>query len=278
MDKLSITDCIMKEAGIPNWGVAAYSDLSCILEYSVKKRLPECPQSVLTALFPYYCGEREGANLSKYCIPRDYHDVAGELLACAAAALKAAFPGHAFVPFCDSSPVPEVEAAWRAGLGVKGKNGLLISPEYGSYVFIGEIVTDLLLPPCQKTSASCDNCGACVAACPTGALGEGFEKSRCLSAITQKKGELAPWEAEAVKKGGLVWGCDRCQDVCPMNNGAKKTEIAAFQTSQVHRLLREEVFSEDFTAKNHGRAYMWRGANVLKRNICIIESTPEDNK
>ena len=115
-------------------------------------------------------------------------------------ALMERHPGHAFVPGADSSPVPELAAAELAGVGWRGRHGLRIVPPYGSYVFLGTILTDLPLASTgPRAGTLCPpDCRACQTACPTGALGEGgCDVSRCLSHWSQEKGELPPDMAAA---------------------------------------------------------------------------------
>lgn len=128
---------ILKGCGIGLCGTADFALLQAHLRPCAGRRmLPEDARSAVMALFPYYAGEA-GGNLSKYAAARDYHLTVMEMLREAAARLKETFPQNAFVPFCDDSPIPEVGAALLAGLGLRGRNGLLISEAFGSYVFIG---------------------------------------------------------------------------------------------------------------------------------------------
>ena len=223
--------------------------------------------SAIVALFPYYLGEGAytGANLSRYAAARDYHDIVFNRLRAAVGELEKAFPGESFQAFTDNSPVREVEAAARCGLGVRGDNNLLIHPVYGSWVFIGEIVTSLPLGrEAPGEVGVCERCGACRRVCPTGALtAQGFEKTRCLSFITQKKGVLTPAEEDAVRQSGCAWGCDLCQLVCPMNANAKTTPLDEFR-KDIRVYLKPEEDSS-------GRAYAWRGTEVLRRNLEILE-------
>ena len=107
-----------------------------------------------------------------------------------------------------------------AGLGVLGDNGLLITPRWGSFVFIGEIITLSEAPPEPAPLKFCAHCGRCSAACPS--------PDSCLSALTQKKGALSAGEEELIRRSGSVWGCDICQLACPCNDGAEETAIPEF--------------------------------------------------
>lgn len=229
-------------------------------------RLPEHTSSLIVVLFPYYSGPRSGGNLSLYARVPDYHRVAGDILASMCGRLSAQFPDKSFVPFCDDSPIYEVDAAARAGLGVRGNNGLLISPLHGSYVFIGEIATDREFPGGGDISR-CSMCGKCTNLCPGGAIGEhGVDVKKCLSALTQKKGELTPEETALIKKGNLIWGCDTCQTVCLHNRNARHTKLVAFGQDIIDRV--DEDNAEELC---WDRAFGFRGPEVLLRNLRIMK-------
>ncbi len=249
----------------PLWGICPFESIKeCLIECRAKSRLPGNAKSVIVACFPYLLKKSEYAkqNVSKYAVVADYHEVALSRLEKAISALKEIYPENEFSAFADNSPIPEVSAACLAGLGVRGKNSLLITEKYGSYVFIGEIVTDLELDSEKNTENECIKCGKCIKMCPSSAITEnGFDRKNCLSEITQKKGELSEKEIRLMKECGCVWGCDICQDVCPMNKNAAVTEIEEFLSSPV-----------SYVTENcplEGRAYEWRGRKVIERNISI---------
>ncbi len=247
------------------WGVCRFCDVSeHLLPCRAQSRLPQNAESVITVCFPYLLDEgcyRE-SNISKYAVVCDYHIVAEDMLTNVCRLLSESFPQEQFVPFADNSPIPEVQAAVLSGLGKRGLNSLLITPKYGSYVFIGEIVTTMKIEPADISAAACIACGKCIAACPAGAISKsGVDRSKCLSEITQKKGELTPEEKKLMLECGCVWGCDICQDVCPINQNAAVTDIKAFIDSPV--ALIEEGCSLE------GRAYEWRGRKVIERNLAL---------
>ena len=264
---------IFSKCNLSIYGFCSYSSVGQPLSVRSAERIPKNAKSVFTFLFPYktpFEGER---NLSRYCIGKDYHDINKKKLSKAAEMLKAAFPQDEFVPFCDASPIRECLAAYQSGLGYLGKNSLIIHPEYGSYCFIGEIVTTLALPSYNSPLGFCKDCGACTKACPSGALSKGgVDTSKCLSALTQKKGELSEAEVSLIKKGGLVWGCDVCSDVCPMNKCAKDTPIEEFKQNLMPYLTKEKV------SESGERAYGYKGKQILLRNIGIIEEDDGNNK
>ena len=245
-------------------GACDFKAIGELINCRAKSRIPENPKSVIAYLFPYYLGEDayNNSNISKYAVPADYHIIAGAYLNKIAEALKEQFPHSKFEWFCDNSPVREVEAAVLCGLGVKGRNGLLINEKYGSFCFIGEIITDLEIPCSNPEDRTCLSCGLCEKKCPANAL-SGYEVdiSKCLSNITQKKGELATEEQELIQKTGCIWGCDICQNVCPMNKNIEITPIEEFiNTACCQYNIGDNI--ED-------RAFNWRGEAVVKRNFEI---------
>ncbi len=249
----------------PLWGICLFEKLSTnLIECRAKSRLPENPVTVIVACFPYLLddSEYENRNISKYAVVTDYHKVALARLEKAAETLRRVYPDNHFSAFADNSPIPEVRAACAAGLGVRGINTLLITEKYGSYVFIGEIVTDLKIETKDNEYKNCIGCKKCISSCPSKAISDSaFNEKACLSAITQKKGELSDEEKKLLKECGCVWGCDICQDVCPMNKNAAKTEIKEFLSSPAARVLPG--------CELDGRAYEWRGRKVIERNINI---------
>lgn len=251
----------------PLWGICPFDSIKDgLLDCRAKSRLPQNAKSVIVACFPYLLTEEnyKKRNISKYAVVTDYHTVAMSRLNSVIAKLQKIYPQNEFSAFADNSPIPEVSAACKSGLGVRGINSLLITETYGSFVFIGEIVTDLEIPCTLSEEKMCIGCEKCIAACPSGALQKnGFNKSLCLSEITQKKGVLSEEEQSLMKECGCVWGCDICQDVCPMNKKAGFTAIKDF--------LSAPVAFVDSGCELDGRAYEWRGRKVIERNISIIK-------
>lgn len=259
------------------FGICSFEQILPCLECRAKQRIPQDAASVLVCLFPYYTGEHKERNISRYAMVTDYHMIAGEYLNRFCKALQEVFPQNQFEPFTDNSPIREVSAAFHAGLGRRGKNGLILHPKYGSYVFIGEVVTDLVLQPDQPLNPQeCIGCGKCQNVCPQGALQSDGSVclERCRSHITQKKGELTDWEIGQIQDGGLIWGCDICNDVCPMNQEAKvltpvpeflESTVAVLDAQIAERLLKT-------------RAYNYRGKKTILRNIQLLEGANEDDR
>ncbi len=249
----------------PLFGICPFETIKDnLIDCRAKKRLPENPKTIVVACFPYLLNDSayKKCNISKYAVVTDYHEVAVARLEKAAEQLKLLYPDNDFAVFADNSPIPEVKAACVAGLGVRGINSLLITEKYGSYVFIGEIVTDLEIDAGSNEIKPCIGCKKCIEACPSAAISETkFNQKTCLSAITQKKGELTDEEINLMKECGCVWGCDICQDVCPMNKNAAETQIEEFILSPVSYVSTGCALES--------RTYEWRGRKVIERNINI---------
>lgn len=230
-----------------------------------KDRIPENAKTVISILFPYYLGEEfyERSNVSRYAVSEDYHLITGKIINEIKDELIKAYPENSFEAFVDNSPFPEVRCAVNAGLGVMGINNLFINKDYGSWVFLGEIVTDKYFPPFEGEYSLCDGCKKCIEACPGNALtGGGVIKEKCLSFLSQKKGELDEETRLKIAATGCAWGCDICQIVCPHNRNAKITPIREFF----------ETASPEVTVDTdiENRAFNWRGKAVLERNLDII--------
>lgn len=267
MTKIESALCCLNENRIPLCGACRFSPELILPDVRSVSRLPKEPKTLLLGLFPYYTGQKEGRNLSLYSIIPDYHDVAGNMLQNSCDELKKRFPNGEFVSFVDASPIAEVTAAVRAGLGVRGRNGQLITEKFGSMVFIGEIVTNIDFDVVDSAEKGCENCGICIKACPTGSLSEkGFDKSRCRSHFSQKKGELTEWECRQLKSGKLVWGCDICTLACPHNREPQITPIEEFLSDVVLKADEENL---SLLMKN--RAFAWRGRKVIERNIALLK-------
>ncbi len=235
--------------------------------------------SVVLFAMPYYtpaCDEKR--NLSSYAVSRDYHLYFKMLSEQLLSILREEFPQHRFAAFADHSPIDERTAAATAGLGVLGKNGLLITEKYSSYVFLGEILTDATLACEPLPIQSCLECGACKSACPL-TMGECEE---CLSSLTQRKSALSSSEEETILKYGSVWGCDLCQEVCPHTKKAKQegtvyTPISFFCENSLSVLTRSTLLAMDDEAFA-ARAYSWRGKEVILRNLALSEKKHEISK
>ena len=262
---------ILRSQGIFSFGVCDYGSITEFLPCRNREWIPKDAKSDIVCACPYYTGEHPGANVCKYAMVPDYHVVVRQILNRAAEALKTHFDA-AFAGFTDVSALPERQCALAAGLGFPGVNGLVIHPEYGSFFVIGELVTDGYFAPDQPLTRTCLNCGACVRACPVGAITrEGIDYTRCLSEVTQRKGELTAEEEALVAKNGLMWGCDCCQNCCPHNRNLPLTYITGFASD-----VQPVVTRENLNPLCKTRAFGYKGKALLKRNLTLIGVTEQE--
>lgn len=203
----------------------------------LKLVMPEV-RSVICVALNYYTPHQhsqdpEIGKISRYGWGRDYHKVMQKKLKAFAHWLEEQEQEERILTryYVDTGPVPEKVLAQRAGLGWIGKNGNLITREYGSWLFLGEILTNLELTSDRSHTEHCGSCTRCLEACPTNAIVEPFviDANRCIAyhTIENRDSELP----EAIKSNlkGWVAGCDICQDVCPWNQRfAQETDIVEF--------------------------------------------------
>ncbi len=257
---------IFENHGVEVFGFCDFLTLKDkLLNCAAIKRIPENSSTIITCLFPYKVLDEEPLNISRYAAVEDYHLVCGDVLGSIVKELEKNFPSHLFSCFIDNSPIPEIRAAAMSGLGIIGKNNLLINERFGSYVFIGEIVTTLKLPIVNKNITNCITCNKCIEVCPTGYLSD--KNKKCLSKITQQKNILFEDEKCLIRKTGYIWGCDECQRVCPLNLGKEKTNIKSFINSYREKYVKGEDISR--------RAFEWRGEEVILRNAKILDGEAE---
>jgi epoxyqueuosine reductase len=212
--------------------------------------------------------------VSNYAWSVNYHHRVREQLRRVAAAIDAAAGAPSTRVVCDTAPLAERAFAERAGLGWIGKHTSLIAPGLGSYVFLGEIVTTLDLPPDAPSKKSCGSCVRCIDVCPTRALRGDYtiDATRCIADLTQRS-DAIPRELRALV-GDWLWGCDLCQEVCPPTRLASPRVDRAFaaQSSRdafpdLLALLR--LRSGQFKKRYRGSAMGWRGPVILRRNAAV---------
>lgn len=174
----------------------------------------------------------------------------------------------------DRSPLVERELAMLAGLGLIGENCNLIAPSRGSYIALGTILIDRQVEPSAPPgSTSCPGCGRCLEACPTGALIAPYiiDPARCLSYLTQSPGVIP--EPVRPLMGNLLYGCDRCQEVCPYNQGAAATaspeESFLFFPAEPRLIPLLFMTRKEFSFTIALSAAGWRGKTTLQRNAVI---------
>ncbi len=225
--------------------------------------------SVAIALLPYFSGNISSP-LSKYTRGRDYHKAGREILS----AILDEWGEKDYEILIDVSPYNEKELAYRAGLGKRGKNGLIINEKYGSYVFIATAFLKRNISFFTSPLGECINCQKCMDFCPTNAITKnGINYEKCLSNITQKR-QITKEEENLIKKCGFIWGCDICQDCCPLNLNAVKTPFDAFKDNLLLEITDIDSLSQkEFKRKYNEYALAYKGKNIIARNIKIIKNT-----
>ena len=267
---------LFDEEKITAFGVIPFAACRCRRPDLIERRglSADAIRSAILFLIPYYVKDGEG-NISLYARSGDYHAYSDALFSGLIPRLEAHF-GERFLGYADKSPIEENVAASMAGLGRLGDNYMLINETYGSFVFIGEILSTAA-PEALGYDGTygevqyCMHCGACKRACPMV-----IEGMACLSALTQKKGALTDEERAYLKKYGSAWGCDLCQLACPLNRAVldegRETPIDFFRKDRIARLTSARLAEMD-GAEFKRRAFSWRGKATLARNLEILEET-----
>ncbi|ADL13407.1 tRNA epoxyqueuosine(34) reductase QueG [Acetohalobium arabaticum] len=212
--------------------------------------------------------------LSRFTWGEDYHNVLGKKLDQLIDFLNQQVPAVKTKKFVDTGPTVDRALARRAGIGWQGKNCSIIHPEYGSWIFIGGIITDLELKLDLPLENKCGDCQKCIEACPTGALEEPYllNSSKCLGYVTLSRGYLK--EEERQTMGTRLWGCDTCQEVCPYNQEAESGNHSEFQpqTIEVYPQLPDllTLTDREYQEKFGPTAMNWRGKRPIQRNAAVI--------
>ncbi|QDP39595.1 tRNA epoxyqueuosine(34) reductase QueG [Radiobacillus deserti] len=240
----------------------AQSIIAIALAYP--SRMKDAPKSVK--------GDRRGL-FCRASWGRDYHDVLRDKLSQLAAYLEKRVPGFYHKMMVDTGELSDRAVAERAGIGFSGKNSMIITPEFGSYVYLGEMITNLPIPPDEPIEDSCGTCTKCIDACPTGALVTGgqLNAQRCIAFLTQTK-DFLPDEYRS-KIGNRLYGCDTCQLVCPKNH--KKDfhlhpEMEPDPEIVKPRLIPLLKLSNREFKETYGEiSGSWRGKKPIQRNAII---------
>jgi Uncharacterized Fe-S protein len=231
-------------------------------------------KTIISIAFPYLFDSdfREAISFSKYTKGRDYHIVVSEYLKKVCEFIEGL--GGKAIYFVDSNALPERYIAAQCGVGFVGKNNTVITKQYGSYVFLGEIITDLYVEQDNPQENKCGDCNICQNSCPTGAIKGENIPNICLSYITQKKHIGDEW---FLKLKGRIFGCDTCQKVCPYNQKISFSNIQEFKPFDfMERINLAELTNIDkktFKEKYSQTSCGWRGKNILQRNALISAVT-----
>lgn len=178
----------------------------------------------------------------------------------------------------DTGALVDTAVARRAGIGFIGKNGLVISKEFGSYMYLGELITNLEIEPDRPVDYDCGDCRRCLDACPTSCLiGDGsMNARRCLSFQTQDKGIMDLEFRKKIKT--VIYGCDICQICCPYNKGLNNPLASQIdpELAEPELLPFLDLSNRQFKEKFGLIAASWRGKNILQRNAIIALANAND--
>ncbi|HEU4801030.1 MAG TPA: tRNA epoxyqueuosine(34) reductase QueG [Gemmatimonadales bacterium] len=269
-------------AELDTWLAAGHGGTMRYIHRQAKKRkdpalLDREAKSVIVLLENYYRRDARGDNarakVARYARGRDYHATMLARVEQLAARLRENGAAHTRC-YVDTGPVAERELARRAGLGWIGKNAMLLRPGVGSWFFIGEIFTDVVLTPdAPMVTDHCGSCTRCLDACPTSAFVEPrvLDATRCISYLTIEQRGPIPDEL-AQQLDGRVFGCDICNDVCPWNQRfASDTRIAAYQPEPLLQDARPDRFEQmseaEFDAEFGATPLSRPGLAGMRRNF-----------
>ncbi|MCM3676686.1 tRNA epoxyqueuosine(34) reductase QueG [Peribacillus simplex] len=238
------------------------SIISIALAYPSK--LKDAPQSTKSERRGIFCRASWGT---------DYHTVLRNKLQLLEDFIKDKVPGAVTKSMVDTGELSDRAVAERAGIGWSAKNSMIITPEFGSYVYLGDMITNLPFEPDQPMEDQCGTCNKCVDVCPTGALVQGgqLNSKRCIAFLTQTKGFLP--DEFRTKIGNRLYGCDTCQTVCPKNKGMDFHfhEEMEPDPELAKPLLKPllTISNRDFKETYGHVSGSWRGKKPIQRNAIL---------
>lgn len=215
------------------------------------KQLPQQPDKLKASMYSY---------------GYDYHDVIKSLFH----ECMKDYNGK-YKALADNHPLNERLCLELTGLAFRGKNNLMINKDYGSFFFIGLLLTEERFNEViELNTDSCGDCELCIKACPMNALLGGYDVDKCMSGINQTK---KPLPDEVIDKNYLLLGCDICQIVCPKNRNIKVAKTTEFYEKPTTYVLINDLFelsNKEFIDKYGKHAYTWRGKTILLRNALTL--------
>ena len=264
------------------------ADMDYLANYRDKRFDPrllvEGTRTVISVALNYYPARRIPADeyqIAWYAYGKDYHEIVKPRLQELLSTLQQTYPTLSGRAFCDTAPVLERFWAWKAGLGWIGKNCMLIIPDAGPCFFLGELMVNAEAD-CYDSPLPdrCGNCTKCLDNCPTGALEapHDLNASKCINYLTiEHKGEISPELSPKIT--GTIYGCDKCQAVCPWNKFAKPTTTPELQPDEalidMSKADWNELDEEHYRLITRHSAMKRAKYNGLRRNIDIAHANDE---
>ena len=245
------------------------------------RALLEGAKSVISLALSYNTGEPDTLDeqprgkIARYAWGDDYHDVIKKRLREFAAKLPEIAAREVKTRiFVDDGPMNDRAAAARAGIGWFGKNTNILTPTHGSWVFLAQVITDIDLQPNAPLKKNCGSCVMCIDACPTGAIVAPYviDNKRCISYLTIELRGAIPRELRPLV-GDWVFGCDICQDVCPVNRkaiGSLETAFKQRHDFSAPALIPLLALDQPAFIERFRRSPVKRAKRVgLQRNVCV---------
>lgn len=242
----------------------AFTDYSFLEDY----------KTIIVVAIPYPSKtvpwEKKGYGiLSRSSYGIDYHKVVHKLLEETVNDLKGL--GIRAKASVDVSGIDERFAGYVSSLGWLGKNQYLIIDGYGTYTFLATILIDKELPTILKVHSGCGDCTKCIDACPTGALDNGFDRSKCISHLSQEK--MAFNEEQISYFKNMIYGCDICQLACPKNTGIDIHFYEEFEPTGIENIHIKDLLNwsnKEYMSIYRNNASSWKGATIIKRNALAL--------
>lgn len=238
--------------------------------------LPEA-RSVIALGLSYDTGDGPTGTIARYAWGQDYHEVIRAKLRTLQRHLAEEAGEFEFRNFVDTGRLVDRAAAVRAGLGWYGKNTNLLNTNLGSWLFLAELVTTLELEPDAPSRQNCGRCHACVDVCPTGAIVAPYvvDNNRCISFLTIELRGPIPRELRS-QIGGYIFGCDLCQDVCPVNAQARPVYHAEFAWEDSEQFPGPPLERSDAAGRHRGRAGVREPGLGLQDLAALLKLSEEE--
>ena len=270
-------------------GLSWFTEDRVMLANTPEELLPGCKSIISVAISyykdaePYGDGKLRG-KVARYAWGMDYHDVIKKRLKSFVADIENHI-GREFRwrIFVDDGAMNDRAAAERAGIGWFGKNSNILTASHGSWVFLGQIITDLAIIPDRPNLKTCGDCELCIIKCPTGAIEAPYtiNNDLCISFLTIELKGVIPRNLRPLV-GDWVFGCDICQDVCPVNNNVSSSQEKYFNKRSdfdaVELLPLLSLNEEEFRNKFKNSPIKRTKLEGLKRNVCVALGNLKDKR